>query len=60
MRVIFHETLRQAEAEARQVPRGREDQGTASVSQICVLTVYTAVRKLGLTVSVVCMFSHML
>lgn len=49
-----------AEAEGRQVPGGREDQGTASARQIPALTVYTAVRKLGLTVYVAFVFSDKL
>lgn len=47
-------------AEGRQVPGGREDQGTASARQILALTVYTAVRKLGLTVDTVFVFSDTL
>lgn len=58
MCVIFHEKLRQAEAKARQVPRGREDQGTASVAQIYVLTVYTTVCRLCLPVWLACVFSY--
>lgn len=57
MRVIFHEKLREAEAKARQVPGGREDQGTASVSQSYVLTLYTAVCRpclVGVCVCLVC------
>lgn len=34
MRVVLYEWLRQAKAKARQVPRGKEDQGTASITEI--------------------------
>lgn len=36
MCVIFHEELRKTEAKARRVHRGREDQGAASVTSMCL------------------------